>query len=98
MFPRPAEGGAIGPWAVGVVCVVSGQSWARPLIAVGLRLIRRRVRTGYRQVLDGIVGDADPVLTALTAESPPAAAKAAVESLYSPRDQHPAEPPGNELA
>ena len=96
-FPAPS-GQAIGPWAVDVVGVVRGQSWARPLIAVGLRLIRRRVRTGYRQVLDGIVGNADPVLTALIAESPPAAAKAAVESLYAPRDQHPAEPPGNELA
>ena len=98
MFPRLAEGTAIGPWAVDVVGVVRGQSWARPLIAVGLRLIRRKARTSYRKVLDGIAGDADPVLTALTAKSPPAAAKAAVESLYAPRDQRPAEPPGYELA
>lgn len=98
VFPRPAEGPAIGPWAVDVVAVVRGQSWARPLIALGLRLNRRRVRTSYRKALDGIAGKADPVLTALTAKSPPAAAKAAVESLYAPRDQHPAEPPGKELA
>ena len=90
MFPRPAEGPATGPWAVDVVGVVRGQSWARPLFAVGLRLMRRRVLTSYRKVLDGIAGNAEPVLTALTAKSPPAAAKAAVESLYAPRDQHPA--------
>lgn len=88
---------ATGSWAVDVVGVVCGQSWARPLIAVGLRLVRRMARTTYREVLDGIADNADPVLTALTAKSPPAAARAAVESLYAARDQHLAEPPGNEL-
>lgn len=98
MFPRLAEGPAIGSWAVDVVSVVRGKSWARPLISVGLGLIRRIARTNYRKALDGFADDADPVLTALTAKSPPAAAKAAFESLYAPRDQHPVEPPGKELA
>lgn len=97
IIPRLAEGPAIGSWAVDVVGVVRGQSWARPLIAVGLRLIRRTARSNYRKALDGFAHDAGPVLTALTAKSPAAAAEAAVESLYAPRDQHPVEPPGKEL-
>jgi hypothetical protein len=94
MFPRPAQGATMGSWAVEVVGVVHGRSWARPLIAVGLGLTHPLVRISYRKMLNEIAGDANPVIAALAKGNPATAAKKAVESLYSPKDRDPAGRPG----
>jgi len=98
MFPRPAGDTADGTfWAVNVVTTVRGQSWARPLAAVGLRLFHRMAQAGYGKQLDEIARTANPIITALATGSPRTAAKATVELLYTPKGRVPADWPGKEL-
>lgn len=84
LYPRPPEGAATGRWAVNVVGVVRGRSWARPPLAVGLALLHPIIRVGYRKALDDMAANASRDFAALVSGSPSAAAEAALKALYAP--------------
>ena len=85
LVPRLAGdvSGAGPQWAVTVVTVLRGRSWARPLAAALLPLLRRMLQAQYRDMLDEMAGEASAAAT-WTERAPHEAARSAVAVLYRP--------------